>query len=165
MRIDSCYTFYSLQQFYKDGGVYPNRQILVQTVNGIFVVFETDGDGAWGQGNGIGQEHSGEGRCEFRLKMDHDRLDLIPGGIDHLKNCHICFQDLRYQNEDIVDQQEDTLAQPDIITRLIAQKPAEKPVDQPGHHDAESGDLQGELPVENDPYEKKNNIHVDSSSG
>ena len=134
-------------------------------MNGILIVFETDGDGAWGQGNGIGQEHSGKGRGEIRLKMDDYRLDLIPGGIDHLKNCHICFQDLRYQNEDIVNQQEDTLAQPDIIAQLIAQKPAEKPVNETGQHDAVRGFLEGELSVEYDPYVKKYNIHVDSSSG
>ena len=157
LRIDSCYTFYSLQQFYKDGGVYPNRQILVQTMNGIFVILKTDGDGAWGQGDRIGQEHSGEGRCEVRLKMDDDRFKLVPGGVDHLKDCHICLQDFCYQNEYIVNQQKEPLAKPDIITWPVAEEPADKPVDQPGYHNTKGGNLQCKLPVKNDTY-KKNRI-------
>ena len=79
-------------------------------MNGIFVILKADGDGARGQGDRIGQQHSGEGRCEIRLKMDDDRFKLVPGRVDHLKDCHICLQDFRYQNEYIVNQQKEPFA-------------------------------------------------------
>jgi hypothetical protein len=95
--------------------------------------------------------------------MDDDRFKLVPGRIDHLKDCHICLQDFRYQNEYIVNQQKEPLAKPDIITWPVAEEPAGKPVDQPGYHNTKGGNLQCKLPVKNDPYQKKYKVHIHSS--
>ena len=114
---------------------------------------------AGGQGDGVGQQHPGDGLVQRGMDPDNGRVIVRLPGPDHPHHSQVGPDDLPHQPDAVYHISAQPLEQSPLRLGPAAQGRHAERVDRPGDDHAEQADLQRDFSVQDQPQQEQKDTH------
>ena len=132
---------------------------LIQAQHQVVLSFLAHRHSAGGQGDGVGQQHPGDGLFQGRVDPDDGRVIVRLPGPDHPHHSQVGPDDLPHKDRTVDNIAAQALQKTPLRLRPAAQGSHAECVDRRRDHHAEQADLQCDFSVQDQPQQEQKDTH------